>query len=221
MNDTQIVNTQFQKLKFNIANMKIVPIHYKISKPVVSYKEINEEAKLMKRFIVFGDFKGIYNKAFAIAHCQVSETPMSFFVVSPEVVTEKMFESQVIINPQIIEANEHRNIVSQNNSSSISSVQGITTIRNVKEYQEPCMSFPFRRPKTVLRYDVIRVKYQIKSIIGLKTIEKELSGLVSEIFQHEFDHMQGKNIYFATENPVKWWELVGQPKSIGGTSLDV
>jgi hypothetical protein len=47
-----------------------------------------------------------------------------------------------------------------------------------------------------------------------------LSGIASEIFQHEYDHTLGKNIFFTSENPVKWWELIGNPKPVGGTSLD-
>ncbi|MFA5300300.1 MAG: peptide deformylase [Lutibacter sp.] len=192
--------------------MKIVNIHYKVSKPVSSFKEIKAEVALMERFIVRGQFKGYYNKAFAIAHCQVSETPYAFFVVAPECVDEKMFKAQIIINPEIVEAPLNKEIT-QTNGTKI-------TIPNAIEYQEPCMSFPYRQPKRVDRYDVIKVKYQIPSLFGLKTITTQLSGIASEIFQHEFDHLQGKNIYFESETPVKWWELIGTAKSKGGTSLD-
>jgi len=189
--------------------MEIIKIHYKISKPVVSYKEIRVEAREMRRFIVLGKFKGFYNKAFSIAHCQVSETPMSFFVLAPECVKEKMFVDDVIINPIIIEAKENKEIAGRE-------------IKNSIEYQEPCMSFPYRRPKRVIRYDVIKIKYQIPGFFGfgLKTIEAELKGIASEIFQHCYDLTRGKNIYFESETPVKWWELIGTEKSKGGTSLD-
>jgi len=197
-------------------NMEIVKIHYKISKPVVSFKEIKSEAEEMCRFIVTGQFRGLYNKAFALAHCQVSETPMSFFIVSPDVVNEKMFEDNIIINPEIIDAPLHKNIAASNPSSDGKTL----TIPNAIEYQEPCMSFPFRHPKRILRYDLIKVRYQIPGLFGLKTIERELSGVPSQIFQHEFDHTQGKNIFFESEAPVKWWELLGKGKSKGGTSLD-
>ena len=206
--------------------MEIIKIHYKISKPVVSYKEIKKEAEEMRRFIVLGQFKGYYNKAFSICHCQVSETPMAFFVCAPECVKEKMFVDDVIINPEIVEAPAHKNIAG--NAEAIKKmgldpdkVQAkAITVPNTIEYQEPCMSFPFRTPKRVKRFDVIKVKYQIKGLLGFKTIEAELKGIASEIFQHEVDHLQGKNIYFTSEQPVKWWELIGTAKSLGGTSLD-
>lgn len=211
--------------------MEIIRIHYKVSKPVVSYKEIKEEVELMRRFIVKGAFKGFYNKAFAIAHCQVSETPMSFFVVSPDVMVEKMFQDDVIINPEIIEAPLYKDISA--NPEVIKQLQDKfnldpekvkkkmpINIPNSIEYQEPCLSFPFRQPKRVLRYNHIKVKYQIPALFGLKVVEQELQGIASEIFQHEYDHTKGQNIYFTSETPTKWWELIGTPKSKGGTSLD-
>jgi peptide deformylase len=206
--------------------MEIIKIHYKISKPVVSYKEIKAEVETMRRFIVLGQFKGYYNKAFAIAHCQVSETPFAFFVVAPECIKEKMFVDDVIINPQIVEAPLHKNI---GGDPSALKARGLDPekikaktiqVPNAIEYQEMCMSFPFRTPKRITRYDVIKVKYQIPGLFGFKTIEAELKGIASQIFQHEYDHTQGKNIYFTSETPVKWWELIGTAKSLGGTSLD-
>ena len=189
--------------------MEIIKIHYKVSKPVVVYKEIKKEANEMRRFIVLGQFKGFYNKAYAIAHCQVSETPMSFFVVAPECIKEKMFVDDIIVNPEIIKSETYKEIAGRK------VVNGI-------EYQEPCMSFPFRRPKRITRYDVIKVRYQIPGFFGfgLKTVEAELKGIASEIFQHCYDLTKGKNIYFESEAPVKWWDLIGTEKSKGGTSLD-
>jgi len=210
--------------------MEIIKIHYKISKPVAAWKEIKDEAERLRRFIVKGQFKGYYNKAFAIAHCQVSETPFAFFVVSPDVMVEKMFADDVIINPEIVEAPLHKNIVADPEALKKMADQmhvdpaqlkaKAITIPNAIEYQEPCMSMPYRTPKRITRYDVIKVKYQIKGLLGFKTIEAELKGIASEIFQHEFDHTQGKNIYFESEAPIKWWELIGTAKSLGGTSLD-
>jgi peptide deformylase len=213
--------------------MKIIKIHYKISKPVKHWKEIKKDAKAMLEFIHSGKFEGFYNKAYAIAHCQVSETPYAFFVAAGECVTNdpkmgwvKMFESQIVINPEIIEAPLHKKI--QGDPDALKKM-GIDTnqvkasnitVPNAITYQEPCMSFPFRKPKSVIRYDVIKVRYQIKRWWGFKTIETELKGIASEIFQHEYDHTKGKNIYFESENPVEWWNLIGHDKSKGGTSLD-
>jgi len=190
--------------------MEIIKCHYKISKPVNSYREIKKEAEELIRFIHTGPFNGNWNKPFAIAHCQVSETPMAFFVVSKDVLAEKMFEHFVIINPKIIEAPAEKDIGADSTMNTINEI----------EYQEPCMSFPFRTTKMVKRYDLIKVRYQIPKWYGLKTIERQLTGIASEIFQHEYDHMQGRNIYFETETPVKWWELIGKERSKAGTSLE-
>lgn len=201
----------------NEKQMEIIPIHYKLSKPVKSYKEIKDDADKLVRFIVKGAFKGFYNKAFALSHCQVSETPYAFFVVSPEVVAEKMFKSQVIINPQIIETPAERIIRVVNKEKAITREAKVS---NIIYYNEPCMSFPFRKPKQVARFDSIKIKYQVPGFFGLKTIEEVALGIKSQIFQHETDHLNAKNIYFESENPVKWWDLIGKPKPVGGVSLD-
>jgi peptide deformylase len=202
--------------------MEICKIHYKVSKPVAGYKEIKAEAEALRRFIVLGKFKGYYNKAFAIVHCQVSETPFAFFVCAPECVKEKMFVDDVIINPQIVEAKTHIEIMGDKIKGAPKELlDKAITVPNTIEYQEPCMSFPFRTPKKVVRFNKIKVQYQVAGFFGgLKTIKADLQGIASEIFQHEYDHTQGKNIYFETETPVKWWELIGTEKSKGGTSLD-
>lgn len=181
-----------------------------MSKPVKKYKEIKEDAEKMKRFVVMGDFKGFYNKAYAVCHCQVSETPMSFFVVDPNCVIEQMFKARVIINPKIIKAEDMRKL-----DESVS-------VPNTIEYDEPCLSFPFRKPKKTLRHDTVEVEYQIPVMGGLrlKTVRGVLNGIASEIFQHEVDHTNGKNIYFSDEEPVEWWKLIGTDKSKGGSSLE-
>jgi peptide deformylase len=166
----------------------------------------------MIKFIWKGGFKGFYNKAFAIAHCQVSETPYAFFVVSGELVKEKWFKQQVVINPEILEAPDRIEGTLPNGKTIFAP--------NAIEYDEPCMSFPFRKPKKVLRYNKIKIRYQIPTLFGMKTVVEWCMGVKSEIFQHEYDHTKGENIYFKAENPVKWWELIGNPKSKGGVSLD-
>lgn len=202
--------------------MEIIKIHYRLSKPVQAYKEIKEEAERLKRFIVSGKFKGYYNKAFALPHSVVSETPFAFFVVAPEVMAEKMFKGQVIINPEVVEAKEFFDVKGADLKDIPAPLKDTPIkIPNMVDYQEPCMCFPFRQPKKVRRYNKIKVRYQIPTMLGgLKTIEEELQGIASEIFQHDTDHINGKNIYFESENPVKWWELIGTPRSKGGTSLD-
>lgn len=190
--------------------MEIIKVHYKLSKPVDKFGEISADAEALRRYIVKGNFnKGLYNKVFALAHCQVSETPYAFFVVSPDVIAEKMFEDDIIINPKIIEAKPNKLIGN-----------GVT-VPNYVQYDEMCMSFPFRQPKPVTRFDKIKVQYQVQGTLwGLRTVEAELSGIASEIFQHEYDHTLAKNIYFESEEPVKWWTLYGHEKSKGGSSID-
>jgi peptide deformylase len=199
--------------------MEILKAHYKLSKPVSSYKEISAEAKKMMRFVERGALKGFYNKAFAITHSEVSETPYAFFVVAPEVIAEKMFKSRVIINPEIIDAPVYKKEVKTWNINGV--MQG-KNIPNAIEYDEPCLSFPYRKPKRIVRYDSITVRYQIPELFGtiLRTVEEEIHGIASQIFQHEYDHIKGKNIYFESDNPVKWWELIGKSRPVCGESLD-
>jgi hypothetical protein len=202
--------------------MEIIKIHYRLSKPVEAYKEIKGEVEKLKRFIVSGKFQGYYNKAFALPHSVVSETPFAFFIVAPEVMAEKMFKAQVVVNPEVIEAKEFFE-ASEKDLKDVPDELKKTQIQipNIIDYQEPCMCFPFRQPKKIKRYNRIKVRYQIPTLLGgLKTVEDELQGIASEIFQHDTDHINGKNIYFESESPVKWWELIGTPRSKGGTSLD-
>jgi len=72
------------------------------------------------------------------------------------------------------------------------------------------------------RYNVIKIQYQIPKWNGLylKTITEDASGIKSQIFQHFTDHCNAKNIYFESESPVKWWELIGTPRDKGGKSID-
>jgi len=190
--------------------MEIVKPHYKISKPVKNWKEIKGQAEeMLKMFAPDYNWKGYYNKAFVIAHSEVTETPYSFFVVSPEVVNEGMFEKQIIINPVITSALE------------VVDKEGIQ-IPNTKVYDEPCLQFAFRRPKPVKRYLEIAVHYQTVNWLGrLKDNVVTLNGIASQIFQHAVEHIEGSNIFFKRETPVKWWELLGKDKPVCGDSLDM
>lgn len=182
--------------------MNIIKIHYKLSKPVTKWHEIGDEAEEMIDFIDSINaqttrLQGWYNQAHAIAHCQVSETPYSFFVVSLAVEKDKMFPARIIVNPQILEARAE-----------------IDGKDNIREYEEPCLSFPFRRPLKVKRFDKIKVRYSYPAIFGTRTVETELSGIASEIFQHEYDHTMARNIYFEPDRAVAWWDLIGRDNSI-------
>lgn len=193
--------------------MEIIKIHYKISKPVRRYKEIKQDAEELKKLIVSGNFKGNYQQTYAIAHCQVSERPMSFFVIDPKHLKSKenpqgMFESQVIINPKILEAPYYKAKAGRLFTGHTPyDGQEVGRIPNTLECQEACMSFPYRREKALARFDQVKVSYQIKKWWGLKTVKRDLSGFTSEIFQHEYDHTRGKNIFFESEEPREWWVM--------------
>lgn len=155
--------------------MNLIPSHRFGSKTVKSYEEIERDA-LELRYLSNGKFNGYYEQCFALHHSQVSRQPYNFFTVSKQV--EGRFTSWLILNPKIISKD-----------------------RDTKyKVKEGCMSFPLRTPTNVFRYKNVRISYQIyeQGVFGvplLKQIEENVEGLVAEIFQHEIDHANGKNIY--------------------------
>lgn len=174
--------------------LEIVPLHYIVSKKVRGFKEIQESAHKMMELLENGEFKGYYPKGYALAHAQVTFNPSAFFVVLRDLVKKGYFEHTVIMNPQILDSALYKPVKE-------SDVQ----IGLPREFQEPnalsctegCLSLPHRRAKSITRYDRIKVTYQIPGgLFGKKRITKWLTGLPSQIFQHEYDHTQGKNIYF-------------------------
>lgn len=181
--------------------MEIVKSNYAISKPVKRYSEIRKEAEEMKRLVDTSKFKGYYEAAYAISHCQVSDRPYAFFVV-PEYFTkkERLFKHRVFINLQILEAPLYL-------KQATIAGQGDINAPNSADTEEACMSFPFRMAKKVVRYDKIRVRYQVPVLGGLfmRTITQWATGLLSQIYQHEYEHALGNNIYFKTETPREWW----------------
>lgn len=192
------------------AIMKIVPIHYKVSRPVRKYFEIEDDAVRMAQKIDNKDFEGgIHRAAYALAHCQVHENPLAFFVLDLQLVAGHgtdpklaVFEDRVIINPQIIEAPVYLKEKSIFNVfTGHDEFDGKELIPgkhpNFATFNEGCMSFPHRKLKRINRFNKIKVSYQTRGgMLGLKTHTCWLEGLPSQIFQHEFDHCQGKNIYF-------------------------
>lgn len=188
--------------------MKIVPIHYKHSRPVKDYSEIVRYVVQMAEMIDKKAFVGVHKSAYALAHCQVSNEPLAFFVLDTQLVKGRgedeslaVFENRVIINPKIIEApiyftdkKAFQMFRGHDEFDGKELIPGKTP--NAKQYMEGCMSFPFRHGKKIQRYNKIRVSYQIAHGRGLKTITTWLEGLPSQVFQHEFDHIQGENIFF-------------------------
>ena len=158
--------------------MDIVKNHNTKSKPVTKYKEIREAAEELVKFTKNFVSKESGYPAYAIHHTQVCENPYNFFVLHPKKNAEyKFFESDIIINPKII--------------------GGGAPVR----VGEACMSFPHRKEKYVERYSILDVQYQIpvrKLKIGpyqLKTVRAKLTDLVAQIFAHETDHGDGRNIH--------------------------
>lgn len=169
--------------------MEIVKNHYIPAEKVANYNDIKSIVDEMREFINAGINKGNYTTGFAIAHNQVeSEKPLAFFVLSDKAVKLLDYPHNAIINPEIIEATKHIDLSEDKNKKDVR--------ENITEYEEGCFSFPFRTPKKVKRYFRIKVRYQVKTLTGLKTIEEWIEGLKAHIFQHEEQHCRGKNIYF-------------------------
>lgn len=171
--------------------MEIVPIHYKPAMPVKNFRQIKETAQEMIELLDEKNFKGRHYVGHALSHAQVSEEPLSFFVVDQMFVGEEAFEDRIIINPKILEAPYF-------NDEKTEMREGIYKKGRKPNYQgygEACLSFPFRSKKRVNRFDRIKVRYYIQiGARGLNQRTKWLSGLESQVFQHQFDHCQGDNI---------------------------
>lgn len=174
--------------------LSVVLPHYIVSKKVKRFRDIEDQANQMIELLEVGKFEGYYPKGYALAHCQVSNDPWAFFVVLQDLVDKGDFEHPVIINPRVIQAPIYKEIKETDKQIGLP-----------REFQEPnaakctegCLSFPTRRAKTLNRFDRIQVTYQIPGgLFGLKRVTKWLTGLPSQIFQHEFDHTQGQNIFF-------------------------
>lgn len=174
--------------------MQIVKNHYIPGKKVKNFKEIKDIATEMIKFLNGGLMSnGIIVSGHGLAHNQVEDKkPMSFFVLSDKAVEEQGWPSNIIINPQIIQPERTINIGTKKNPDMRS---------NIRTYPEACFSFPHKAPKNVERYFRIKVKYYIpaKGILfdsKLKLVEETLDGLKAHIFQHEWQHTIGENIYY-------------------------
>lgn len=200
---------------------------YAKSIPVV--KDLKQAKQVAQEMIDWlnaenGQFKGEHSSAFAMAHCQVVEHDMPYriFVVAKDLVApskiEKnskqtlencFFEAQAIFNAEILEAQDtimkevpRRKVTpdaKNKHQVDVEVVMEKTSLNNLIEVPEGCMSFPHRKPKNMHRYHTIKVRYQYlkKGVLGekLATFEGYVSGLKAHIIQHETDHFDGRNIY--------------------------
>ena len=152
--------------------MNLIKAHYTPSKAVVSYSEIHFEAQELLNYIKEAHHS---RPCYALHHTQVSTTPYNFFVLNPATIKEETFGGHIIVNPKI----EHVDLAS------------------LSYVPEACMTFPHRKERNVERFARIQVKYQVpQKDASLKEEERELTDVLAQIFQHEVDHAQGKNIYY-------------------------
>lgn len=157
--------------------MELIKLSNKQSKKVESYSQIIKQAEELTEFFdkTNGNFKGEHQSAFALAHCQVSDDPYAFFVVTKEIVDDyHLLPSRLIINAEVYDGKDEKRMI------------------------EGCMSFPFRKAKKVNRFSIISARFDVVDEKGrLEHVEvKEMKEPLSQIFQHEVDHLNGKNIYF-------------------------
>lgn len=146
------------------------PLGYLKSAKVENWREIKEEARELREFMIAGKYDGHWNDAYAIHHVQISRDPKDFFVLNE--IKIKDFGHWCIINPKILKQWDE------------------------VLHSEGCMSFMFRQQKCVERFFYVRVLYwtpflNLFLIPRIKTF-KQINAF---IMQHEIDHAQGKNIY--------------------------
>jgi hypothetical protein len=189
--------------------MELVRIHNTPATPVRSYSEIVAAAADLQVFLEGrnGNFAGEHKSCYGLHHCQVSDAPLSFFVIAKKWVkgdpsvpkdmpTSALWPAAVIINPKILEAPEK--IIREVPTINAIGVKEILkrNLSNVMRVEEACMSFPNRSAKKKERFYRIRVEYQIRGWFGLRTKREWLEGLRAHIFQHEVDHDRGINMFW-------------------------
>jgi peptide deformylase len=190
--------------------MEIANVHYALSKPIEKYSEIKTAVKELIKFMEeFKPKRGYYEKVFCLSHAEVCDTPYAFFVVVKDLVDAKMFPSQVIINPEIIEAPEEITVDGIKDRGDGTAMYGPVVRSNHIRLTEGCIQFPFRSPKKVDRLFKVKVRYFTQGILGLKKHEEWAEDSKAHVFQHNCDHIQGKNIFFDSPEKIEWWKLTG------------
>lgn len=170
-----------------------------------------------------GKFAGENPRAYAIAHCQVTDspTPMKLIVLDDGLVkpdapkegkmslTNVYFEAQTIWNAEIVEKPRkitvkvpERQVTKgeKKGEVNVEMVMKEREVENVYSVMEGCMSYPHRKGKRMVRNHRIKVRYQYLGktlgITHVKTFEGWVEGLKAHILQHECDHFAGKTMYF-------------------------
>lgn len=170
-----------------------------------------------------GHFVGENERAYAIAHCQVtdSETPLKLIVLDKQLVkpeaekegkmslTNVYFEAQAIWNAEILEKPRKVTVsvperqvtkTEKKGEVKVDVIMKEREVENTYSVMEGCMSYPHRRGKRMVRAHRIKVRYQylakMLGIMHVKTFEGWVEGLKAHILQHECDHFAGKTMYF-------------------------
>lgn len=157
--------------------MKIILPHKRISVRVRNFKQIKTEVQGLIKLIDEKNFGGKWKEAFAISHCQVSESPYNFFCLDKNF-TKEFGGNRTICNARIMETDEE-----------------------TVPFKEACMSYPHRGLKNTRRYYKITIACEVlrsgpTKILGyLRTITLKLEGISAFIAQHEIDHTKGVDIF--------------------------
>lgn len=169
--------------------MHIIKPHYDASVEVKKYSHIRKEVKELKAFVNGKFTEGLFESAFSLSHCEVQKLSWAFFVVNSELIKKKIFKHRVFINPKIVNIPKTIKFDADKDDKDH---------ENNMSIQEACMMFPNRKPKKLDRPYRIEVTYQVPVFYGffLETIHEELEGLQSQIFQHNVEHIEGRNIFF-------------------------
>jgi len=158
--------------------MDVIKAHYTPSMKVENWLQIEDEAQEMAKFIDSHEYGPFKSEMFALHHAQVFLPSFNFFVLNPKWLGQEIEElgSRFIVNPTII-----------------------TEMAESKmPVNEGCVSFPHRKDKIMDRYMIVIVGYDVPNPKGAGLVhkEKEVSRILAQIFQHECEHGQGKNIYY-------------------------
>ena len=169
--------------------LHIIKPHYFISDKVKNYRKIRHKVEELKDFVNSKFTNGLFESAYSLAHCEVCEYPWAFFVVNSEFIQKKIFKYRVFINPRITNIPKTIKFEADKDNKEH---------ENNMSIKEACMIFPHRKPKRLDRPYRIEVEYQVPFFFGffLRTVREEFEGLQSQIFQHNLEHIQGKNIFF-------------------------
>ena len=165
-----------------------------------------------------GNFEGEHKYCYAIAHCQVeAENPLRMFVVRDDLLNPKpsetpermnnrntFFPARVIMNPMLVTAKMQvvRKVPKREGKPigdgkfEVEVKMEERELNNRILVEEGCMSFPHRKAIKKERYHTITVRYEYLDKHNKKRlVTEEVEGLKAHIFQHELDHMEGKNIF--------------------------